>query len=237
MSQRRVFLEGPVGPAGPVLAPGEDHHARNVLRLRQGAEVLGLDGVGGVWPLMVLAVERRGLVLESTGPAQHQAPPKPDIEMWVSLPRGGRAEDMLDRLTQLGMGRLQPTWFERTQAGDRELPGRRLDRLMRAAREACKQCGRAWLPAVSTPAPPTGWEAPALLLDPGAAQTLVQYLAQHPPGGRLAILVGPEGGLTDAERDAQIARGAVPVSLPGPVLRIETAAELACGLVGQLARP
>jgi len=233
VSLRRLFLDAPPDTGAVRLAAGETHHAGKVLRLRPGDEVLGLDGAGSAWTLRLVAMERAGPLLEPTGEVRREPPPAPRVEVALALPKAGRAEDMVDRLTQLGVGAVLPTWFERTQGPDRELSPRRRERLERAAREACKQCGRLWLPELGDPGP-LGQRlgGTCAVLDPGAGIRLVDWRAGAP--GDVRLVIGPEGGLTDAEREAALAAGATPVSLPGPILRIETAAELACGLVRQL---
>lgn len=233
MSLRRLFLEAPPEAGAVRLAAGEAHHASKVLRLRAGDEVLGLDGMGSGWTLRLVALERAGPVLEPTGEVRREPAPAERIEVATALPKGGRAEDMVDRLTQLGVDAVLPTWFERTQGPERELPPRRRERLDRVAREACKQSGRLWLPGIEDPAPlEERLRGTCAVLDPSAGTRLVDWRPGTP--GSVRLVIGPEGGLTPAEREAALTAGATLVSLPGPILRIETAAELAAGLARQL---
>jgi 16S rRNA (uracil1498-N3)-methyltransferase len=238
VSPRHLFLAAPPGPDPTFeLAPGEAHHGLHVLRLTRGDEIIGLDGQGGAWPLRVTAAGRRELVLEPAGEAHRYLPPRPALEIALSLPRGGRAEDNLDRLTQLGVAAVRPTLFERTQGPDRELSERRRERLERVAREACKQSGRPWLPRIHGPeafGEVLALEGPAALLDPTGEVRLLDWLSGQRGASELRLLVGPEGGATEGELAAARKAGAALVSLAGPVLRIETAAELACGLALQV---
>lgn len=236
MSARRLFLEAPPEEGEVRLAPGEAHHGRNVLRLREGDRVAGLDGAGAEWPLAVAAVERGGLRLERAGEPRRAPPLRPEVVLLVALPRAGRAEDMLDRLTQLGVARVEPTWFERTQGRERTLGEQRRGRLERAAREACKQSGRLWLPAIGAPASLAERleeDGGGALLDPEGEVELAAWLGR---GARetVRLLVGPEGGPTDEEVARATAAGFTRARLRGAVLRIETAAELACGLAVQV---
>lgn len=237
---RRLSILRPESGSPPLLAEGELHHAKNVLRLQEGEEVLGLDGVGGLWPLRIASMGRKELMLEVAGepritPAPGEPGGGPHLEVALSLPRAGRAEDAVDRLTQLGMDRLALTVFERTPPSSRELPPGRSRRLERAAREACKQAIRAWVPEVTGPAPLeerlSSPLAPTAVLDPRADLRLADWLDTLTSPSHLSLVVGPEGGLTEEELEAASGAGAVRCWLGPHVLRIETAAELASGLV------
>lgn len=236
----------------PRLLDEEQAHARRVLRLGPGDLLTGLDGLGGRHPLRVARVERDRLVLEpAAAPERDPAPgepgaPLPWIEVATALPREKRAEALVDQLTQLGLAALAPLSAERTQGPRRELSGGRRRRLERAAREACKQCGRSWLPVLEESRTTADWLAlrtggPILLLDPAARERLADAAVLAPGAGTrarpLSILVGPEGGFTPEEHAAALAAGARAVRLGPHVLRIETAAVAAlAGLVQALDR-
>jgi 16S rRNA (uracil1498-N3)-methyltransferase len=247
---RRFFLDGIAGRGGPRLLPADEQHALRVLRLAPGDELVGLDGRGGRWPLKVAASERATLRLEpSAAPTFEPAPgepgaPLPWIELAVCLPKGGRAEDMLDRLTQLGAAALTPLVAEHSEGAARDLSPARRERLERVAREACKQADRAWLPLVLEPlgAPELAAArsgARLAVLDPGGTVGLPGWVEGLPrPRPRLVVAVGPEGGWTEAEVEGLARAGAERVLLGPHPLRIETAAEAAlAGLVQQLHDP
>lgn len=240
---RRLSLAHPPDGAPPELAEGELHHARNVLRLQPGDLVLGLDGRGGAWPLRVASVGRRDLTLELAGeprrePAPGTAGGGPRLEVALSLPKGGRAEESLDRLTQLGVDRVHALVCEHSPPHARELSAGRRRRLERAAREACKQSIRLWQPEILGPTPLAElWAAPAVptaILDPRATRPLAAWVQERPGAQDLRLIIGPEGGLSEAELAAAAEAGAAPTWLAPHVLRVETAAELACGLVRHL---
>jgi len=98
---------------------------------------------------------------------------------------------------------------------------------------AAEQCGRLWLPTLHTPQPfgellRQHIAAQTLLLDPGAPP-----LGATIPLVDTMLLIGPEGGLSDAERDAAIASGARPVGLGRLVLRTDTAPIAAIAVLRQ----
>lgn len=240
----------PVGGEARLRA-SETRHAVRVVRIRPGDRIWGLDGVGRSWPLSVEAVERGLPSLRVAGdPICEPAPgeegaPLPWIEAAVSLPRAGRAEDMLDRLVQLGVGALRPLVCARSQGGAKRLSPARLRRLQRTTEEACKQSRRVWLPPIHpacAPAELTGTTHPfaLLVLDREAPTKLVDWARGLTGGARatrerpLVFAVGPEGGLTPEERSALEGAGATALSIGPHVLRIETAAEAALAALVQV---
>jgi len=249
--ERTFFLAGePLGGEAR-LRTSEARHAVRVVRLRPGDRIWGLDGAGRSWPLSVDAVERGVPKLGVAGdPILEPAPgeqgaPLPWIEAAVSLPRAGRAEDMFDRLVQLGLGALRPLVCARTQGGASRLSAARRQRLRRTAEEACKQSRRAWLPPIHpacAPAELAGESHPAALalLDRGAPTKLIDWARDLGGAARatrerpLVFVVGPEGGLTPEERSVLEGAGATALSIGPHVLRIETAAEAALAALVQV---
>jgi len=238
----------------PELFPEDAAHARRVLRLREGALLTGLDGRGGRLPLRVTSTSEGSFQVAPAGPATREPAPGepgarlPWIELAVAIPKEKRAETMLDRLIQLGLAALTPLAAERSQAHQRELSAGRRRRFERIAREACKQCGRSWLPEIHPARTPKELlEARAgaslALLAPRAGRPLHAWARELGPeaGTRehpIVLVVGPEGGLTSDEERALHEAGAQPLCIAPHVLRIETAAEAAlAGLVQAVFEP
>lgn len=244
------FLEPDSLGAEPRLLAEDAQHALRVLRLGPGADLIGLDGRGGRYPLRVRALRKNGLELEPTGPATHEPAPGeedsslPWFEMAVAWPRRNRVEDMLGRLVQLGAAAIRP--LVALQRGPEGVPEEAPARLLRVAREACKQSGRTWLPEFEparTPATLAGERAATIaVLDPRAGlsfDTWLRSLRPSPLGvgthlRPIVLVIGPEGGLTDEEREALLASGASATWLGPHLLRVETAAEAAMAIAAVL---
>lgn len=248
-AQRRFFLAGPPEGGRARLLEEDEQHALRVLRIAEGDALIGLDGRGGAWQLEVSAARKRTLELEvrealdpEPAPGEPGAP-LPWIEIWLPLPKAGRAEEMVDRLTQLGAARIAALATERTAPHAREAGERRIERLQRRAREACKQSGRRWLPQIEGPAELKARlsslpaDARLVCLDPRGESPLARFLtsasdASRDSARRATILaLGPEGGWSSAEEQRLEAAGAARVRLTPYILRIETAAEAACAMV------
>jgi len=243
----RIFIQPSPG-AAPLPFPGEAEHLVRVLRARVGDLVIGLDGAGGEHPLRIRACDKRNFELEPCGDPIHEpAPgragaPLPWIEVAVAWPRPNRADDMLDRLTQLGVAAIRP--LDCAHAGPQGLPDdeHKRERCLRVLREACKQARRHWLPQLHAPCtveallagPP---RAGLACMDPRAAVGLPEWIARQPQlasatGERpLVLCIGPEGGFDERERAAFATHEpSAPVVLAPHVLRIETAAEAAAAV-------
>jgi 16S rRNA (uracil1498-N3)-methyltransferase len=206
--------------------PGEveTHHLRRVLRLRPGAEVCAADGRGGYRPCIL----GDGGVLEPVAPAGH-LPARPLSEVVTvafAPPKGERTDLVVTKLTELGVDRILLVRAERSVVRrDGERAGRALERLLRLSRAAATQCRRLHLPEVA--------EADvADLLRSGAP--LADFDGRPPSRADRILLVGPEGGWSEAER-ALADSGGGRVHLAEHVLRAETAA-IAAGVVLTLGR-
>ena len=249
---RRFLLAGDPEQGPPALQETEVPHALRVLRLGTGDRLLGLDGRGASWPLTVTAIGRGRLELAQCGPAEREPEPGTAgaplewVELALPLPRGARAESMLDRLAQLGLARLRPLVSERTGPHARELSSGRRARLERTMGEAMKQSGRLWPTRIEAPVPLAevlafAAGARAVVLDgTDGVHSLTAALSAGRAAGPwtraapLILLVGPEGGFSDDERSALELAGALPARLASATLRSETAAEAALAVASQI---
>lgn len=244
-----------VAGAAPELAPAELEHALRVLRLAAGDRFEGLDGAGGAFEIEVERVERRGLALRLVRELAREPEPGqsgaalPWIEVAASLPKGARAEELVGRLTQLGVARVVPLLCARSAEQARGASDGRRARLERLADEALKQSGRRWALEIAAE---QGLDelcaraaAERILLSPRATERCFDWTAAASSAGRtwsrerpLCLVAGPEGGFTDAEGASLRASGARELWLGPHVLRIETACEAAAAvLMAGLARP
>lgn len=207
------------------LPPDEARHAWTVLRIKAGREVELFDGRGRVARGRVAEAARRSVTVavesvrrdERVGPRVHLA---------FAVPKGKRLDWLIEKATELGAAVLSPVIFERSVAGPAaggRVPGRWRGICIAAA----KQCGASFLPELRPPRPLGEFLTDAgggvRLLGDAAGVSMVKALAGSPPA-RVCVLVGPEGGLGEAESAAAAEADFIPVRLGGLTLRIETAA-------------
>lgn len=232
MSPRRIHLAPERIDAGRArLGPEARHHLADVLRLSPGAEVEVFDGQGGRYAGRL----EEGLETILLGPREEAPGPPIEITLLFALAKGEKVDLVVQKATELGAARVAPFAAERSVV--RLDPGKgdeRARRWTRIAEEAARQCGRADVPEILAPERlgialdrlPPG--TVPLVLHPGAARLSSIAL---PAGAGLAAVVGPEGGLTPAERRACQEAGAAEVTLGPRVLRAETAAIVAVALL------
>ena len=220
----RVVLDGPEG-----------RHAATVRRLRRGERVDLTDGAGLLVECVVAATERDALRLDVL--ARHRQPaPDPRVVVVQALPKGDRGELAVELMTEVGVDEIVP--WAAARCVTRWRPERRdksLARWRATAREAGKQARRAWLPEVSEPAT-TAMAAEritaarlAIVLHEAATDSLGSV--DPPATGEIVVVVGPEGGLTDAEVDAFTAAGGRPALLGPTILRTSTAGTVAAAVL------
>jgi 16S rRNA (uracil1498-N3)-methyltransferase len=229
MPAHRFFLAGgpPLEPGPRVIGGDEARHAARVKRVAPGEAVEILDGQGGIAAGSVVAVEKRGgewAVRVEVSAVRRVEPVSPSVVVLAPAPKGDRLAQMIEGLSQVGAAGWRPLVTERAE---HEAGAGKLERACRIAEESSKQCGRAWTLRVE---PPIDFAAalrlPSLVLaDAGGGPV---------PGGapEVNLLIGPEGGWSDAERKAAQAAGALVAAFGPHVMRIETAAVVAAaGLI------
>jgi 16S rRNA (uracil1498-N3)-methyltransferase len=217
-----------VGVGSTVSVEGDEaHHAVAVRRLRVGESVVLTDGRGTSVTGEVGSTGKR--VFEVTVAEVSSMPaPEPSVVVVQAIPKGDRGELAVEVLTEIGVAEIVPWAAARCVAvwkGERATKS--LNRWRSTAREAAKQARRSWFPEVGELASTSDVtrlvaEADlALVLHEEAAEPLAS--ATVPDAGRLVVVVGPEGGLTDDEVAALVGAGARAVRLGDEVLRTSTA--------------
>ncbi|WP_366924120.1 16S rRNA (uracil(1498)-N(3))-methyltransferase [Metallumcola ferriviriculae] len=209
----------------------EAHHLLKVLRLGIGDRVTVADGEGQRFAavLETIAPDDAYARIETTLPTGE---PPVEIILLQGIPKSDKMELIIQKNTELGIGKIIPVEMERSVVRLKEnKAAKRAQRWQRIALEAAKQCGRSRVPQIAAPCTLT--EA-LMQLPHGCSLTvpweeetghsLGHWLAELKSTARVAYIIGPEGGLTTGEVDLARRHGAVPVTLGQRILRTETAA-------------
>lgn len=233
----RLHVEdGLAAGAQIALDRAQSNYLLNVLRMKDGDEVLLFNGRDGEWRAALRQEGRKQASLVAGEMTRPQAP-LPDLHYLFAPLKHARLDYMVQKAVEMGAGALRPVLTRYTQ------PGRvNLERMRANAVEACEQCGVLAVPAIAEPvaleALLAGWQAGEgarilVFCDEGeASQNPLAALGGLSPGSPLAVLVGPEGGFSEDERALLRAQPfVVPMPLGPRVLRADTAAVAALAVV------
>ena len=202
------------------LDANQANYLGNVLRLGVGAELLVFDGLSGEWMAHIADAGKKRMTLEVDRQTR-ESESIPDVWLAFAPVKRTKTDWLVEKATELGVARLIPVMTQRTVA-ERV----RLDRLESIAIEAAEQCGRTRVPQIVEP---TSLKRLIEELDParhlyfadeGGGEPVASTFAEGPA----LILVGPEGGFTEEERQLVRGSGASAISLGPRILRAETAA-------------
>jgi 16S rRNA (uracil1498-N3)-methyltransferase len=232
-----LFLVSPGELAGHTvtLSGAEGHHAAAVRRLRAGERADVSDGAGTLAEGIVAAVGKDFVTVDLR--TVHAVPaPQPRLVVAQALPKGDRGELAVELMTEIGVDVVVPWAADRSiTKWQGERGAKALGKWRATAREAAKQSRRAWLPDV-TPLATTAALARrvseiglAITLEADASARLSEV--PLPQTGEVLLLVGPEGGISPAERAALREAGAVEARLGPTVLRTSTAGAAAAAIL------
>jgi len=206
----------------------QSHHARSVLRLTVGETVELFDRAGRSAEGVIDAIEPQVSVrVESIRPAAGLR----TLVIASAVPKGDRADWMVEKMSEIGVTRWIPLRTERSVVHPEGVS--KFDRWRRIADESAKQCKR---PGVMEIAELLSLDALLRSIEPGAGLLLSTAGSPRPIHTTLDIrhsifLIGPEGGWSEKEEKSMLDRGLTPVTLGPTIPRIETAAVVAAGIV------
>jgi len=226
----RLFVSGALINGAEIELDGDRaRYLGKILRARVGDRVTVFNGEGPEWPASITRISKScvGLELGESVEAGTESPLK--IHLVQGISRGERMDFVVQKATELGVKRITPVL---TEYGVVKLnPDRaekRREHWQKIAASACEQSGRTRLPLIDTPVPLKSWfgDKPEkvdaeLILVPGAATPLATVPA---PETKVCVMIGPEGGFSDAEYADAGVSGFKAVALGPRVLRTESAA-------------
>jgi 16S rRNA (uracil1498-N3)-methyltransferase len=222
------------------LSAADLHHAVSVLRLSAGAEIAVVEPDGSAWRVRLTESGLDGLVGEKVERLGESLARR--ITLVQGVAKGAKVDLVVEKATELNIEAVMPVLTERSVVRlDADRAHSRGERWRRVALAAAKQSQRTTVPAVADPVPLSEayhtlatfdivllvWEG-ASATGRGIGQALDEAAATQ--ASRIALVIGPEGGLSTEEISALEASGARPVTLGDTVLRSETAGIVAAAL-------
>ncbi len=215
-------------PGDIELDPVQARHLRDVLRLNEGTQVELFDDGGASAVATVVRCETSSVIVRVESVAMSS---KAALELTIAsaVPKGDRADWMIEKLSELGCDRFIPLATVRSVV----LPEgkNKRERWMRIATESAKQSRRRGVMQIGDLASlekaiedVEGYARFFLSTDERAVPIMSAVEGHISPGGKLTMFIGPEGGWTDEEKAMFASRGCVGLKLTQTVLRVETAA-------------
>ncbi len=226
-----------------ILSPQESHHLIVVNRAQAGATVVAFNGHGIEWETKLTKADKRAarLLVQTT---RTSPPLSYEIDLAQALPKGALMDSIVQKATELGVRRILPLVSEHSQVHlDGARQERKVEKWRTTALEAAKQCGNPWLPEIapvqeiisflrSTPSYEVALIASLHVGTRPLKTVLATFRERHGRMPRRAVwLIGPEGDFSPSELAAAEAAGFSPVTLGPLVLRCETAAIVAIGIL------
>ena len=235
MRLSRFFIDAPLSIGEHELPEAQAHYIGRVLRMTEGDALQVFDGSGTEFrgTLLEVGKKRVRVQLDDSFAGQPESPLR--IHLGQGLSRGERMDWAIQKATELGVSEITPIVSERCEVRLKdERAEKRQAHWQQVAVSACEQCGRSVVPIIHSPVPLADWlkrtEADLkLVLHPVA-----KPLTSHDKPETLAFLIGPEGGLNDAEVEQAQDAGFHAARLGPRVLRTETAPVVALSVAQQL---
>ena len=219
----RLFVAQSLSAGASVVIDGpQAHYLTQVMRMKTGATLRVFDDVTGEWRARIVASGKRDVTLSID---EHLKPREAVPDLWLGAApiRRARYEFTVEKACELGVARFTPVLTRRAVV-DRV----RADRLRAHMIEAAEQCGRTALPVLDAEMHLADWvvavgQRPIFFADESGGEPAREaFAARREPA---ALLIGPEGGFDDTERDLlRQWSNTVPISLGPRILRAETAA-------------
>ena len=236
-SLRRLYVDHTLSNAQRVpLSQDQAHYLFNVMRMTAGDTVVLFNGSDGEWQATIAEARKKGGVLICDTQTRPQTAP-PDLWLMCAPIRKERMAFVVEKAVELGVSKIMPVQTEYTQGANRM----RTDKLQATAIEAAEQCEGLSVPDVlelqKLKTALSNWDTNRKILhcDESLAGTSAQTgLSKFTrPAGPWAILIGPEGGFSPAEKEllgSSLQNTIVPIGLGPRILRAETAAVAALTL-------
>ena len=231
----RLFTDQPLASGTRVLLEGgAAKHLGRALRARIGDAVCLFNGDGHEFAAAVTSIDKQTVSLEVGTASAPDTESRIHTTLGLCLSKGDRFDWAIQKATELGIGAIAPLYSDRV---DFTIPADRMEKRVahwqQVVISACEQCGRVRVPTVAAPQPLEKWVEAAVadqkwVLHCGDGDTRVPKAVP----ARVALLIGPEGGLADEELTAARGHGFDVLQLGPRVLRTETAPVVALSALG-----
>jgi len=211
-------------------------HIRDVLRLNLGEEITICDSTASEYTCVLSKIGKDFVDADIIKTKISESEPIVEVVLYQGIPKGEKMELIIQKNVELGINRIVPVIMERTivKFDTKKDAEKKTERWNKIAAEASKQCGRNVIPTVDVPITfkdaIVGIEPNILKIIPYENETenrlkgvLHQFIGNDNMKPKIAVVIGPEGGISKSEVDYAIEHGFISISLGKRILRTETA--------------
>lgn len=229
----RIYLNQPLNTDKDVVLDADSaHYLASVLRMKPGMSLVAFDGSGQEFHGTLQELNRKSGIVSFTEAVFPGTESPLQTILGIGISRGERMDYVVQKSTELGVSTIQPLFTEHCEVKlDDKRAAKRRERWQQVAISASEQSGRVIPPEVFAPVSLSQWvetvpSPQKFLLDQELSGSL-EDLAD--PGG-IALLIGPEGGLSENEKTLALSKGFLGLNLGARTLRTETAPVVALSL-------
>lgn len=237
----RIFSSIAINKQAPLVLKDQAYqHVAKVLRCQVGQSIMVFDGLGGEYQAIIMDMSKAQIVLQ-IGQYHSKTLESPlAMHVGVGLLPPKQLDWIIQKSVELGVTELTPLYLERSKITSisQSMIEKKMQHWQGIITHACEQCGRNQLPTCHTPKSLTQWleainpEARLLYATPHAPQPLTELTGKIQA---VQIVIGPEGGLSEAECQQLKAHRFQAVGLGPRILRAETAVVVAVSVLQSLA--
>jgi 16S rRNA (uracil1498-N3)-methyltransferase len=235
MRSPRIFVDQPLSVGvTSTLSDNASGHVSRVLRMVEGQSLVLFNGDGNDYQGIITHITKREVQVEITAISANESEQPVSIALGLAMSKGDRFDWAVQKSTELGVQRIIPLMTERVEVRlNPQRSEKKRSQWQHIVISACEQCGRSRIPEVASPMALGQWlhQADArlkLVLDHRSDDSRLP----DPNPGSIALLIGPEGGLSREEIEAAENAGFHRLQLGPRVLRTETAPLVALSLLG-----
>ena len=217
-----------------IIITGEDvNHIKNVLRKKQGDQIIACDGIDTDYYCKILSLEKEKIILEVLEKNILSAEPNVKIDIFQGLPKFDKMELIIQKTTELGVNKIIPLETKRVVVKlDEKTKIKKIERWQKIAQEAAKQCKRTHIPLIDNVVTIKnviekfeGYDIVLLAYEKENNSSIKSIIRDLVEPSKIAVVIGPEGGFE--EKEVNYLCGSLnkvkSISLGQRILRTETA--------------
>ncbi len=224
----RFFTDEPILDNTVTLTDETVHHIKNVLKLREGESVILVKNKKELL-CHIDKIEKNSIIVSVLKEGESSAENSFSITLFQGIPKGDKLDFIVEKAVEAGATKIVPLKMKRSIAKieGKDVP-KKVERLQKIAKSAAQQSGRVVIPQVGEPVTlkQVNWSDFDLKLvcyEDETKTTLKQVLEEADAPKNIAVVIGPEGGISEDEVAALLEQGFCAVSLGSRILRCETA--------------